>query len=713
MVSQQLVYERTKALNEANKPALARVLVFTALSIWLAVAVLDLLLPTMPQSILILWAAIQAVCLISYALRGRAERLAAYVLALGLWLCVVWASRSLTIYAVFLFSAVHLIVVVLLNRRAAFMLALASSGYILSGDPAWALGVAGVMALATLWYTLLTSFVLVSNLYHILDISWHYQTYAVEQMEQARTHRGELMRLTKALQEAKNDLENVNIQLRYARQAAEEARRLKAQFAANVSHELRTPINLIVGFSEMIATAPAVYRAPLPGAYSADVNAIYRNAKHLQGLINDVLDVSQIEAGQMTVMREPTDPRQVILEVASLVRDHIVSRKLDFQVELPDTLPMMLLDRIRIRQTILNLLSNAIRFTDQGQITLRAFLQPETDSLRIVVADTGIGIQPADLDKVFEEFQQSDGSLSRRYGGSGLGLTLSKHFVELHGGTITVSSDGVAGHGSTFTITLPLDTTRAFVVPSLPRAMPEDNQKVFVLYDEDPSIARLFERYTVHHKAIWASAPAEVDRLLSAVQPSALVMDSEQQDTITIQSNMPPTIRCTMPSGRRRMQHAGVTDYLVKPVTQDEMKRALDRLAKPVHSILVIDDDPEIVRLFSRILSSIAPASEVWKAYGGREGLALLEQLQPDLVILDWLMPDVGGQMIVEAIQQSPTLCNTAVIVASAQGAVEALAVSEQGSLTVEKPGGFQPIELVRCVESLVESFRPAVAPAP
>ncbi len=163
------------------------------------------------------------------------------------------------------------------------------------------------------------------------------------------------MRVTKALQEARSDLENSLIQLRFAKRAAEEAQRLKAQFTANVSHELRTPINLIVGFAEMIATAPTAYRTPLPTAYSADFNTIYRNARHLQGLINDVLDISQIEAGKMTVLGEEADPGEVIRDAANLVSELIASRNLDFQVQLELPLPRMVIDLILIRQVILNL----------------------------------------------------------------------------------------------------------------------------------------------------------------------------------------------------------------------------------------------------------------------------------------------------------------------------------------------------------------------
>ncbi len=256
------------------------ILLFTALSMWGLVALLDVRLPAMPQSILVLWVAIQAICILSQALRERSERLATAVLVGGLWLCAAWSIVNLAANLVYLFIAVHLITTMFLGRRTAFVLAVCSTLFILNVLPV--IPIDGqkfdvLLPLAILWYSLIMDFVLVTNLYHAVDISWSYQTYAVQQMESARTHRGELMRVTKALQEARSDLENSLIQLRFAKRAAEEVQRLKAQFTANVSHELRTPINLIVGFAEMIATAPTAYRTPLPTVLSQKADSLGEN----------------------------------------------------------------------------------------------------------------------------------------------------------------------------------------------------------------------------------------------------------------------------------------------------------------------------------------------------------------------------------------------------------------------------------------------------
>src|SRR5258708_4116733 len=438
--------ERRKTFEELIRNTYLLALIFVAISsavlIWLG----NINSHSSPPEIVFLWLLLEVVCLVSYALHRRFFRLAVNVLIGGLWLCNVLAVQySGSFPFLFLFSLISLIASILTSRWTGVALTGASSLLILFVGPQHASAQEVAVSLLILWFTLLTGFIAFYNLYEALEMAWGYQNYAMQQMLEAREHRANLMQTTKALNEAHQDLERTNTQLYHAREAAEVARRLKAQFAANVSHELRTPINLIVGFTETIVVSPEAYGVPLPPVYWADMNTIYRSAKHLQSLINDVLDVSQIEAGQMAVVKEDINPLQVILEALSLARDLIESKGLAFNVQVPDSLPTMLLDRTRIRQVLLNLLSNASRFTDRGSITVSASL--EVRQLRIEVSDTGIGIPAKDLNRVFEEFHQVEASLSRRQGGSGLGLTLCKQFVELHGGRIWARSEGIPGKG--------------------------------------------------------------------------------------------------------------------------------------------------------------------------------------------------------------------------------------------------------------------------
>lgn len=236
-------------------------------------------------------------------------------------------------------------------------------------------------------------------------------------------------------------------------QVAEEARRAKEQFVANVSHELRTPLNMIVGFSEMIIQAPKAYGAALPAALRADLDVILRNAQHLASLINDVLDRSQVEAGRMALTRERVALPEIIDEARSGVERLYGSKGLYLRVEVPAELPPVFCDRTRIREVLLNLLTNAARYAEQGGVDLHAW--QEGSDVIVSVADTGPGIAPEDAGKLFAPFQQLDGSIRRRYGGSGLGLAISKDFVELHGGKMWLESE--KGRGSTFFFRLPIE----------------------------------------------------------------------------------------------------------------------------------------------------------------------------------------------------------------------------------------------------------------
>jgi signal transduction histidine kinase/CheY-like chemotaxis protein len=664
-------------------------------------------LPTLVTAALLSGAVVSVGCFVAY---NSHPRTVAYLYGVLLWFWVVVLVTSGFTAGPYLFSVVVLIALGISGQMFAGVVTLASCIFLLLST-----GVDAPVYMRFLYccitsFTLLIGLLIFHSLLETLGIAWRYQHYAFEQMHEARTHRAELMHLTKALKDSQENLAHAYDQLEHARSAAEEARRLKAQFAANVSHEFRTPINLIVGFSEVIVNSSHVYDTPLPEAYWSDVQTIYESAQHLQGLINDVLDISQIEAGYMTVVKSLTDPRMVIMESATLVREMIENNRLSFHLNVPDWIQPLWLDRIRIRQVLLNLLSNAVRFTPTGSITLRATCSEQ--ELQIQVIDTGQGIAAKDLSRVFDEFFQVEQTTSSKRGGSGLGLTLSKEFVEQHGGTLSVSSQGIPGLGSTFTITLPIDNIRAFSPRGNAVALnldPQDSRQCFVVVDDDPAVFQLFYRYTKRHRALNAQTIEQAVDMVASLKPTAVVVGNEQAvDALTTVSPGAPyqtaIIRCPMPSGRRTMQSLGVSDYLVKPVSRDDLATALRRLNRPPRTALVIDDDPDIVRLYSRMLGEHDSIETVWQAYSGREGMALMDYSPPDVVILDLLMPDVDGFSVIQWMKADARLCEVPVILASARGAGDALTPSAKGSLSITKPDGFQPVELVRCVETLLDS---------
>jgi signal transduction histidine kinase len=257
---------------------------------------------------------------------------------------------------------------------------------------------------------------------------------------------------------ANQELTRLYLRLKTLERIAEEARQAKAEFVANVSHELRTPLNMIIGFADVISQSPQVYGRRLPPSLMTDIAAIRRNADHLAALVNDVLDLSQVEAGRMALSRDWVALAPMLDEAVAVVQALFKARGLYLELEIrldatTTQLPLVFCDVTRIRQVIINLLGNAGRFTDVGGVLLRCGVGD--DEAVISVADTGPGIAEEDQQRIFEPFQQADVSTRRRHGGSGLGLTISKQFVEMHGGRMWLESQ--LGVGTTIYFSLPLD----------------------------------------------------------------------------------------------------------------------------------------------------------------------------------------------------------------------------------------------------------------
>src|SRR5258708_972481 len=281
---------------------------------------------------------------------------------------------------------------------------------------------------------------------------WESSSRARRLLEEARDRKAELNQALDDLARANLELNRLNVMTQHLRQAAEDARASKEEFVANVSHELRTPLNMILSFSEMIVQAPETYSNKVPPALMADLTIIERNANHLSKLVDDVLDLSQIEAGEMALTKEFINFRELAEVAVTAVRPLYDLKGLKLEVDLPDDLPSIFCDRTRITEVFLNLLSNGGRFTEQGGV--RVLVRQNGHNIEVSVADTGPGIAQADFGKLFRPFQQLDGSIRRRYGGTGLGLNISKRFIELHDGKIWVEIK--KGIVTTFYFSLPI-----------------------------------------------------------------------------------------------------------------------------------------------------------------------------------------------------------------------------------------------------------------
>jgi signal transduction histidine kinase/CheY-like chemotaxis protein len=543
---------------------------------------------------------------------------------------------------------------------------------------------------------------------------WSLYSFAEAQknMEEARQQRAQLARVLKDLDQAYYRLQRANTALVAARKAAEEAERFKTEFVTNVSHELRTPLNLIVGFSEMMMTAPESYGVQLPGPYRSDLNALYHSARHLLALVDDVLDLARIEAGKIALARDEVDMATLVAEATDMVRDYIAAKGLELQVDVSPDLPKLWIDRLRIRQVLLNLLVNAARFTERGWI--RVEISRQSEEVLVRVTDTGQGIPAQDMPKIFEEFRTTDQPASTWHSGTGLGLPISKKFVELHHGRMGVESIYLQGTSFWFTLPCAPGLMARQELSRVDRSQPTirlgASERIIVVAHEDARVAHLLQRYLDGYRVVGAADAEEGVALAEELEAIALVTDA-----VTTSLSVPPadvlTVRCPLPSGRRAAMALGADDFLVKPVSRQELWAAIERLGRPVRRVLIADDDPEIVRLFRRMLCTHIPPQDCLEAYNGEETLCLARSEKPDLVLLDLMMPEMDGIGVLERMAADPALADIPVIIVSAKGQDQA-GLSLSGTIEVFRAGGFQLGEVVRALEALFSALAPGWRPS-
>ncbi len=557
---------------------------------------------------------------------------------------------------------------------------------------------------------------------HALFTVTHWSIYSLNQarenMEAAREHRAQLAKVVKDLDQAYSRLGRTNASLVAAWRAAEEAERFKAEFVTNVSHELRTPLNLIVGFSEMMLTAPESYDGvQVPGPYRSDLNVIHHNAQHLLALVDDVLDLARIEAGRLGLVKEEADIAALVAVATGMVRDYIAAKGLELHLRLAPNLPRIWIDRLRIRQVLLNLLVNAARFTERGSITLE--VRQEEDEILVSVSDTGRGIPEQDLPKIFQEFRSTDQPVSTWHSGTGLGLPISKRFVELHHGRMGVES--VYLQGTTFWFALPCAASNSRDEGSgtlLRRRLPGTGatERIVVLVHDDPRIGPLLQHYLEGYRVVSHPDVQEGAALARDLTALALVLD-ESVEAGPLPAGI-PIIRAHLPSSRRVAAAMGADDLLVKPVTRDELLGAIDRLGRPVQRVLIADDDPDVVRLFHRMLRTRIARQDRLEAYNGEEALRVIVRERPDLVILDLVMPEKDGLGVLEHMAGDPECAQTAVIMVTARGQ-DYSSLQVRGPIAITRDDPFQFVEFTRVLEGVLGSLSPTwplparIAPEP
>ncbi len=466
------------------------------------------------------------------------------------------------------------------------------------------------------------------------------------------------------------------MELARARDAAEEANRAKSQFLANMSHELRTPLSAVIGYSEMLEEEVADMGEE---SLIEDLGKIKSNARHLLGLINDVLDISKIEANKMDVYPEVFEIEAVVREVASTV-DALVEKKNNrLEVVVSPDIGTMHSDVTKIRQVLINLLSNAAKFTENGVIRLSAERKAADgrDAIVFAVVDSGMGMTEEQVGKLFQRFTQADASTTRRFGGTGLGLALTKAFSTMLGGDVAVQSR--MGEGSTFSVTLPA------ILPALEAAAEEapiveaPEEEVVLVIDDDPATRDLLSRFLIREGfTVRTAADGRTGlQMAETLKPQIILLDvtMPRMDGWEVLRNLKsdpglaaiPVIMCTIINEQTLAFSLGASDYLMKPVDWDRLKEVLARIApqEPRGDVLVVDDDPDARKRLATILSRVGWT--VTEAPHGREALAAVDRRMPSLVLLDLNMPEMDGFTFLREFRSSPAGADVPVIVMTAR----------------------------------------------
>ncbi len=529
---------------------------------------------------------------------------------------------------------------------------------------------------------------------------------AEEQLRKARAELEERVReRTAELNELNEALQAQVETRRVAEEKALEASKAKSTFLANMSHELRTPLNAVIGYTELIdedlSTGPS-------GGWSletvrGDLDKIHRAANHLLSIINDILDLSKVEAGRMDLYEDVFDMRSLLDEIAETAKPLVDKNDNTLSVEVDEHVGVGVADRTKLKQVLLNLLSNAAKFTTQGEIALTA--TPATvagsDGVRIAVADTGVGIPQEKLDDLFAPFTQADSSTTREYGGTGLGLTICRRFCELMGGEITVESEH--GVGSTFSVRLPFGEQATGL--SRPSSTAEDDAAAapaahttaatpgaptdtrVLVVDDDGDVHNLMRRFLTP-RGYHVESAYDGDQgleLARSFHPHVITLDvmMPERDGWSVLTALKadadlariPVVMISMINDDNIGYALGASEYLVKPIGRDRLMTVLERFrtdsAPRQPRALIVEDDRDTREMLERHLER-----EGWQIDMAENGRVALDQLEaglrPDVMLLDLMMPEIDGFEVARRVRATPEWNNIPIIVLTAMDLTEA-----------------------------------------
>lgn len=589
-------------------------------------------------------------------------------------------------------------------------------------------GVERVVTLLAIWGAAGLQRLMLHQLLWSVRWAWDGYRQSRASLEHARDLQVRIYETMEDLTSANAQLTRLNDLANSLRETAENERQAKQQFVANVSHELRTPLNMIIGFCEMITQTPHTYGS-LPPKLLPDLSVVLRNSQHLSALINDILDLSQVEAGMLALSKERCSLAEIVESAVLAIQPLFRSKQLYLDVEVPDDLPSLYCDRTRIREVVLNLLSNAGRFTEQGGCTVRVVLQG--NDLALSVSDTGPGIAPRDQERLFRPFEQIDGTLRRRYGGTGLGLSISKSFVDLHGGRMSLES--APGKGTTIQVSLPIELPGAstsgalrWFNPHRPyeertrpvRFRPSDVRARLVVVEEGNALTRLLDRYMNEVEVVSVANMQEACQQ-TAQNPAQAVLINDLDVGRVLRSlgskeALPPRVPvmvCAVPAVEYAASIPGVSAYLIKPISRVQLLATLAALPQSVHKLLVIDDDPDALHLLRRMLASAKRGYQVSRASSATRGLELLFDERPDAVLLDLAIPDVDGFAFLKTKAADPTVKDIPVILVTARDPSGQPIVSSALAVTTDR--GLSAGRLLSAIGALVDILSPTAGREP
>ncbi|HWS71458.1 MAG TPA: response regulator, partial [Thermoanaerobaculia bacterium] len=489
----------------------------------------------------------------------------------------------------------------------------------------------------------------------------------------------EVGKLIDGFNEMLTEIRARDAELQIAKEKAESASKTKSAFLANMSHELRTPLNAIIGYSEMLQedAADNGHDDLLP-----DLQKVHSAGRHLLELINDILDLSKIEAGKMELSYERFELAPLVEQLASTVRPLIEQNGNKLTIEVKDGVRDMVADPMRVRQVLLNLLSNATKFTKNGTVSLTVSRAEErgVQWMDFAVRDTGIGMTEEQVGRLFQAFVQADSSTTRQYGGTGLGLAISQRFALMMGGCIDVVS--AEGKGTTFTLRLPpeLDEFPASPEERETRRLSGARQEATILViDDDRTVRDLMVRMLNREgfRVVTAWGGKEGLRLAKELKPAVITLDVIMPEvdgwsTLNQLKADPeladiPVILITMIDDRQKAFTLGAAEYMVKPIDRERLSHIINRFVceNPPCTVLVVDDDPAVRDMLRRTFTK-----EGWtvvEAENGRIGLERLATTKPELVLLDLMMPEVDGFQFLEEVRANEATKHLPVIVLTAK----------------------------------------------